>query len=191
MDYNAYIQNNPALMQAFAGLRPQDMKYLTNKGYDLDQSGSISQPEYGQFHWQTYGQNEQRPYTPSGPAGSKPAMPYGSTSSKINPNMAPPSNFWNGDQFVMGAPGLQSGSQPMPQAAPQAGPSMPQTPQPVGSPMPASFAGGGQPAPPMAGSSAGMGQIIDQIRNPLTAQFNMDGMRTNPMVAARKQAMRL
>lgn len=44
----------------------------------------------------------------------------------INPNMAPPPNFWDGDKFKIGAPGLQAGGQPQQpspqQPAPQVGP---------------------------------------------------------------------
>lgn len=198
MDYSAYIQNNPGLLQAFSGLRPQDMKYLTNQGYDLDGNGSISQPEYGQFHWQTYGQNEQRPYTPSGPAtsqGGNSGIPYGSNTKLINPNMAPPANYWEGDKFVIGAPGLQAGSQPAP------APGM-KTPQPVASsPMPASFAGGGMAGPaPAAAPNASMGgsaqnasQMAAQIGKQLMPQFDMKGMGGNPFLSGlmnRNQTMR-
>ncbi|TNE58612.1 MAG: hypothetical protein EP341_03075 [Sphingomonadales bacterium] len=131
MDYSAYLQNNPGLMQAFMGLRPKDMKYITNQGYDLDGNGRISEPEYGQFHWQELGRNENRSYTPSGPAtgaSGNNGIPYGSNSRLINPNMAPPANFWQGDKFMIGAPGLQSQPAGQMQAPPQA---QMQAPQPT------------------------------------------------------------
>jgi|GEM_PF-2132647 len=70
-----------------------------------------------------------------GQYGGGASLPTGSNSQKINPNMAPPSNFWEGDQFRIGAPGLQSG-----------GPPQPQTPQPVGGMMKAPSIGATAPA---------------------------------------------
>ena len=224
MDYSAYLQNNPGLMQAFMGLRPKDMKYIANQGYDLDGNGRISEPEYGQFHWQEMGINENRSYTPSGPAirqggnnsaasgnpyGTAPftgpggsGLPVGSNTSLIQPNMAPPANYWDGDRFVIGAPGLQAGSQPAPQSTAQ---SAPQTPQPTSvSRMPAGFAGpapGGSPAAaasPMPNASVGGStqsgaQLSAQIGRQLMPQFDMKGMGSNPFLSGlmnRKQTMR-
>ena len=58
-----------------------------------------------------------------------PAMPRGQAGNgtNINPNMAPPENFWQGDKFNIGAPGMQAvppGQAPPPQAPPQMPPQM-------------------------------------------------------------------
>lgn len=91
-DYSAYVQANPDLMAEFN-------KESGNFGGD--------QAKYGQFHWQTYGQNEGRTMTPT------------STAQAMNPNvsMADANNAFGsyisnsdyGFQFATGANQVNSG----------------------------------------------------------------------------------
>ncbi len=76
------------------------------------------------------------------------AIPQGSNSQKINPNMAPPSNFWEGDKFRIGAPGLQAGGPPQQQA-----------PQPVGMPVKSPTMGATAPAQAGIGGVGGNASI--------------------------------
>lgn len=126
--------------------------------------------------------------------GQSRQMPTGSKSMNINPNMAPPQNFWDGDNFRIGAPGLQS--VPAGQGVPQ---SAPQTPQPMGmSKMPASFAApmgapamGGMGMPQNAaigGSTASGPQLTAQIGRQLMPKFDMQGMGSNPFLGGYKNS---
>lgn len=58
--FTDYVASNPGLAGAFQGLRPQDMTYIKNKGFDANGDGQIDQGEYGQFHYSTMGKNEGR-----------------------------------------------------------------------------------------------------------------------------------
>jgi hypothetical protein len=59
-DYAGYVTGNQGLNSAFNGLRPEDMTYIKNKGFDADGNGVIDAGEYGNFHYSTMGQNEGR-----------------------------------------------------------------------------------------------------------------------------------
>jgi hypothetical protein len=59
-DYSSYVSSSPGLQGAFQGLRPQDIKYIKNQGYDANGDGQIDQGEYGNFHYTTMGKNEGR-----------------------------------------------------------------------------------------------------------------------------------
>lgn len=83
----------------------------------------------------------------------------------IRPNMAPPANFWEGDTFKIGAPGLQQG-QPGPTPPPTPTDPMPQLPMiPGGTQMPPSFIGGAGAS--LARSLALPPTNTSQIRNQL------------------------
>lgn len=58
--YTDYVGSNPGLAGAFQGLRPQDITYIKNKGFDANGDGQIDQGEYGKFHYTTMGQGEGR-----------------------------------------------------------------------------------------------------------------------------------
>lgn len=59
-DYAGYVAGSPDLQNALATLRPQDMRYIANQGYDANGDGQISAEEYGRFHYTTMGQKEGR-----------------------------------------------------------------------------------------------------------------------------------
>lgn len=82
--YTDYVGNNPGLAGAFQGLRPQDMTYIKNKGFDANGDGQIDQGEYGQFHYSTMGQNEGRQLpTQGGQAGGQSTGQVGQTGSPV------------------------------------------------------------------------------------------------------------
>jgi len=200
-DWIAYLQRYPDV-QAWIDQNPQQF-----------QSQFQSDPSaLAQFHYNTFGRSEGRtiPGTNTGYAGNSPTqggtaanvmpsnpygtapftgpggtgLPMGSNTNKIQPNMAPPANFWDGDKFVIGAPGMQAGSQQAQQGAGQ----MP------ASSMPASFAGGGMagyspaasaspmPNAGMGGSTQSAGQMVAGIGQQLMPKFDMQGMGGNPFL---------
>lgn len=59
--YAAYVDAYPDLAQAYTTLRPQDNKYIINKGFDKNNDGQIDRGEYGQFHFTTMGTGRELP----------------------------------------------------------------------------------------------------------------------------------
>lgn len=60
-DYAGYVDKYGDLKAAFQGLRPQDMKYIANSGYDANGDGRIDQGEYGKFHYSLMGSGRELP----------------------------------------------------------------------------------------------------------------------------------
>ena len=63
-------------------------------------------------------------------AGAAPGVAAAGQGPNVNPNMAPPENFWQGDTFKIGAPGMQA--VPPGQAPPQQAQQQPQMPSQMG-----------------------------------------------------------
>jgi len=59
-DFATYVNSSTGLKGAYQGLRPQDIKYIANQGYDANGDGQISDAEYGKFHYTTMGKSEGR-----------------------------------------------------------------------------------------------------------------------------------
>ncbi len=68
-DYAGYVTGDSGLNAAYSGLRPQDITYIKNKGFDANGDGQISAGEYGNFHYSTMGQNEGRTMPTVGTSG--------------------------------------------------------------------------------------------------------------------------
>lgn len=91
-DYAAYVKNNPDLLALYSAGTGQA------KGKSIEQ--------FGAEHWNDHGQTENRPYTPSGPAGGTPAAAPATPTPNANPAdpyggfMASPDYQFRKDQGV-------------------------------------------------------------------------------------------
>lgn len=66
----SYVQSNPDLQRSFDGLSADDQGTIANAGYDTNGDGRVSIDEFGQYHFDTYGQAEGRQLPSGNPLAS-------------------------------------------------------------------------------------------------------------------------
>jgi hypothetical protein len=59
-DYAAYMRDNPDVAAAYGNLTDADRNYLMERGFDLNEDGTISGDEYSGYQFGTYGEAEGR-----------------------------------------------------------------------------------------------------------------------------------